>query len=216
MRRAPVPAAAFAALAFAAGPAAAHPHVFVDARSELVFEGGKLTAVRHIWQFDEAFTGFATMGLDANKDGKISDAELAPLAKVNVESLAMFGFFTTLNVNGGEAAFVPPSEYWLEFRNARLTLFYTLPLKAAVAVMGTATVRVLDPEYFVGFTYADTMPVTLDGAPAGCTAGFRPPQQLDARTASLLATIPADQRALPPQLKSAVDAVANQISVTCK
>ncbi len=196
--------------------AAAHPHVFVDAHSELVFDKGKLTAVRHIWQFDPTFTQYAVTGLDADKDGKISDAELRPLAKVNVESLAMFGFFTTLSVNGGEGQFGTPNEYWLEIRNARLTLFYTLPLKALVEVKGTATVRVLDPEYFVGFSYADKAPVALDGAPAGCVAGFRPPQQLDVRTMGLLSSIPADQTALPPQLKAAANALANEISVTCR
>jgi ABC-type uncharacterized transport system substrate-binding protein len=208
-------AAAFGAVAAAAGPAAAHPHVFVDARSEVVFAGGKLAAIRHIWQFDETFTQLAVTGLDANKDGKISDAELAPLAKVNVESLAMFGFFTRLAVDGADAAFVPPSEYWLEFRNGRLTLFYTLPLKTPVAVK-TATVQVLDPEYFVGFTYPDSGRVTVDGAPAGCTASFQPPRELDARTMGLLANIPIDQRAIPAPLKAAVDALANKIVVACK
>ena len=71
-----------AALLLAATPAAeAHPHVFVDARAELVFDAtGQVTAVRHIWQFDQAFSEYAIQGLDANDDGKLSDDELAPLA----------------------------------------------------------------------------------------------------------------------------------------
>ena len=72
MRRVALSAAAACGLvAAAAVPAAAHPHVFVDARSEVVFAAGKLTAVRHIWQFDESFTQFAVMGLDAKSAGRV-------------------------------------------------------------------------------------------------------------------------------------------------
>src|SRR5437868_8205203 len=191
--------AAAALLISAAAPASAHPHVLVDAKAEMVFEKGKLTAVRHIWQFDAAFTAFAVQGLDANNDGKLSDAELAPLAKVNVESLRGFAYLTYLTGSTGkDLAVAPPKEYWLEFHQGRLTLFYTLPLKTPVDVKGKTTLEVFDPEYFVAFTFVADNPITLDGAPAGCSASFRPPQQLDTRTMAMLATIPADQRILPP------------------
>ena len=196
--------------------ASAHPHVLIDAKAEMVFDKGKLTAIRHIWQFDAAFTAFAVQGLDENNDGKLSDAELEPLAKVNVESLAEFGFFTYLNANGKDVAVAPPKEYWLEFHQGRLTLFYTLPLKAPVESKGTTTLQVFDPEYFVAFGFLPDNPITLDGAPAGCSATYRPPQELNARTMAMLATIPADQRILPPSLRSAASALANLITLTCK
>jgi ABC-type uncharacterized transport system substrate-binding protein len=202
-------------LAGLAAPVAAHPHVMVNAKAELVFDKGKLTAVRHIWQFDDTFTGYAVQGLDADKDGKLSDAELAPLAQVNVESLSQFGFFTYLTAGSGDVAFAKPTEYWLEFHNARLTLFYTLPLSTPVAASAKVTMQVFDPEYFVAFTYGED-PVTLDGAPAGCAASYRPPQTLDARTMAVLSTIPADQRGLPPALRTAATALANVITVACK
>jgi ABC-type uncharacterized transport system substrate-binding protein len=196
-------------------PVLAHPHVFVDAKSELVFSDGRLAAVRHIWQFDEAFTSYAVQGLDKDNDGKLSDAELAPLAKVNVESLGMFGFFTRLSANGVDVPFAAPTEYWLEFYNGRLTLFYTLPLERPLAVKGSVAVAVSDPEYFVGFTYVAEAPMTLVGAPAGCKAAYRPPRQLDARTMARLSSIPPSQTSLPPDLRAAADALANQITVTC-
>jgi ABC-type uncharacterized transport system substrate-binding protein len=57
-------------------PASAHPHVFVDARIEVIFDGqGRVSAVQNIWQFDAAFSVFATEGLDTDGDGKLSSAE---------------------------------------------------------------------------------------------------------------------------------------------
>ena len=164
-------------VAATSGPALAHPHVFVDARAEIVFDkAGEVTAIRHIWQFDEAFTAFAIQGLDADNDGKLSDAELAPLAKVNVDSLKEYGFFTWLRQGRKSFRFVPPTEYWLEFHGGRLTLFYTLPLKTPVAIHGKATLEVFDPEYFVAFTFPKKKAVTLSDAPPGCTAEYHPPQ----------------------------------------
>ena len=78
-----------------ASEAFAHPHVWVTARSELVYgPEGRMTAVRHAWTFDDMFSSFATQGLDADGDGKLTREELAPLAEVNVTSLAEFKFFT--------------------------------------------------------------------------------------------------------------------------
>jgi ABC-type uncharacterized transport system substrate-binding protein len=196
--------------------ARAHPHVLVDAKAEIVFDDkGEITAIRHIWQFDEAFTAFAVQGLDANNDGKLSDAELEPLAKVNVESLAEFDFFTFLTVAGKDWDFVPPSEYWLEFHNARLTLFYTLPLKTPVVVNGKATLEIFDPEYFVAFSLVKDSPIVLDGAPAGCKTSIRLPGELDPATAAVLGAVPADERVLPPDLRRAASVLANVITIAC-
>ena len=113
-----------------AGPAVAHSHVLVTAKAEIVFDAqGRMTGVRNIWQFDAAFSAFASQGLDADGDGKLSDAELALLAKVNVDSLQEYDFFTYLTVDNKLQKFDPPKEYWLEPYNGQLTLFFTLPLK---------------------------------------------------------------------------------------
>ena len=47
----------------AASPlASAHPHVFVDGRAEIVFDAAKrVSAVRNVWEFDEAYSAFATL-----------------------------------------------------------------------------------------------------------------------------------------------------------
>ena len=199
-----------------AGPASAHPHVFVDARAEIVFDkAGEITAIRHIWQFDEAFTAFAIQGLDANNDGKLSDAELKPLAKVNVDSLKEYGFFTWLRQGRKSYPFVPPTEYWLEFHGGRLTLFYTLPLKKPVAIHGKATLEVFDPEYFVAFTFPEHKAVTLTDAPPGCKAAYHPPHMLDAKTMAKLSAVPVDQHDLPPELQDAAAGLANLIALDC-
>ncbi len=91
---------ALATLAFAA-PARAHPHVWVTMHTELVYApDGSITGVRQHWAFDDMFSAFATQGLEAKEKGKFTREELAPLAKVNVESLKEYDYFTYATADG--------------------------------------------------------------------------------------------------------------------
>ena len=203
-------------LALAATRGEAHPHVFVDAKTEIVFDqSGRMSAVRNIWQFDEAFTQYAIQGLDADNDGKLSDAELKPLADVNVKSLKEFNFFTYLTVGRDAAKFLTPTEYWLEFHGGRLTLFFTLPMERPMVSGKHALLEIFDPEYFVAFTFQKEDPITLVDAPSTCKTVYHPPRELDASTMAVLAAIPADQHDLPPDLAQAASVLANHVTVSC-
>jgi ABC-type uncharacterized transport system substrate-binding protein len=206
-----------AAAAFGAAPALAHPHVFVDAKAEVVFGApGTITAVRNIWQFDRAFSEYAIQGLDTDGDGRLSDAELQPLAKVNVEALAEFEFFTFLIAGDRKFEFEPPTEYWLEFRGGRLTLFYTVPLKEPVPVQKGLLLEIYDPEYYVAFDFVKDTPIAVAGNADGCMAAYHAPQELDDATMAALAGIPPDQRELPPELQDATLGLAHSFTLTCQ
>jgi ABC-type uncharacterized transport system substrate-binding protein len=170
--------AAFAALFLLAGiaGAGAHPHVWVIAKSELVYSpDGKLKEIRHAWTFDDMFSAFAAQGLDANNDGKLSREELAELAKTNVESLKEFGYFTVSKKGEKPLEFEEPVDYWLEADDKGiLTLHFTLPIKSG-APKGGLTLEVYDPTYFVSFSLAEGKPVSLVGAPAGCAVEAKGP-----------------------------------------
>jgi nickel/cobalt transporter (NicO) family protein len=204
------------ALLALAVPALAHPHVFVDVNGELIFDdAGRIKAVGNVWRFDDAFSAFATEGLDADGDGQLSDQELQPLAKINVESLADFEYFTWLTIDGVKQKFMPPTEYWLQFDGQLLTLFYTLQLDIPVLPGKDTTLEIFDPEYFVAFNFPGEQPLTLSGAPEGCTATYHPPQGLDDQTMAALNALPYDQRELPPDLQAAADSLADAFSIDC-
>lgn len=201
----------------AATPAVAHPHVFVDGRSEIVLDAeGRLVAVKHAWAFDEAFAAFAVQGLDADGDGKLTRAELDPLAKVNVESLLEFGYFTYPRLDGRLQGFKLPTDYWLDQPGGKLTLHFTLPLKEPVPVKGRSlTIDVFDPGYFVDFEFEKEKPVTLAGGP-GCALDLHRKSAPDEATAAILSRIPATERDLPPSLQAITRELANRITVTCR
>ena len=121
------------ALAIAA-PARAHPHVWVTMNTALVYApDGSVTGVKHDWAFDDMFSAFATQGLAAKVKGQFSREELAPLAKVNVDSLKEYDYFTYATADGEKAPLADPAPgYWLDYTDEILTLHFTLPFKTPV------------------------------------------------------------------------------------
>ena len=164
-------AAAILLLAVSGAPerALAHPHVWVTAKAEVVFEGGKIAAVQHHWTFDEFYTAMAIVGLDKNGDGIYSREELAELAKVNMQGLSEFEFFTFATLDKAKVEFAPPVDAWLEHKDGVLTLHYRLPLKTPIpAATPGFSFAVYDPSYFIAFELAKGEAVGMTGAPAGC------------------------------------------------
>lgn len=100
---------------FAAARALAHPHVWVAVEASVVYKQGAIVALKQKWTFDPVYTAMAIDGLDTNKDGKLSREELQPLAKVNIEGLKEFGYFTAVKLAGVALEVEEPTEYWLEY-----------------------------------------------------------------------------------------------------
>ena len=165
-------------LTLLAAPAMAHPHVMVVAKSAFVIEQGKLTGIRHAWAFDEAYSAFATSGMKKGSNGKVIDTELKDLAKLNVESLAEFKYFTVLKHGSRTLEFTGPKEgYYLEDTGKALVLHFVLPLKSAVTPASNMSLRVDDETYFVAFEFDEKAPASIEGK-TGCTVDVkRPPPQ---------------------------------------
>ena len=197
-------------------PARAHPHVWVDSASEIVFDGSaQVTAIRHHWRFDEAFSAFAIQGLDTNGDGQYSKAELEPLAEINVTSLSEYEFFTFMNAGEYAAGFSEPTDYWLDLEDGYLTLHFTLPLARPFTPAGAVVLEVFDPEYFVAFELPAVEAVRMVDAPANCRLTVRPARKLDDTTAAALAEIGPEQRQLPEELKGLTEGLDNSATLTC-
>jgi ABC-type uncharacterized transport system substrate-binding protein len=152
--------------------AAAHPHVFITFETTVLYEKGTFAGVRHKWIFDEFYTTMAVEGLDKNKDGVYDREELAELAKVNIEGLKDFAYFTHPALAGKEIALGEASDYWLEHKDGVLSLHFTLAFASPVLAEAKGlTVSVYDPTYFIAFDLAKDKPARIsEGAPKGCEA----------------------------------------------
>src|SRR5690606_30211067 len=150
MIRSAIHGAAGLALLLGAGlaaPAQAHPHVWIDARAEVLFDGGAVVGIRHHWQFDEYFSAWAIQGMDADGDGVLTASELQPLANENIVGLDYYSYYTFAGPEGGSdygfAGAVDPS---MVYEGGQTTLTFTVLFDQAYPVNGSLDIEVGDPE----------------------------------------------------------------------
>ncbi|HEX7882458.1 MAG TPA: DUF1007 family protein [Afipia sp.] len=178
-----------AAVALTASIAQAHPHVWIVAKSQLVYTpDGSITGVRHAWTFDDMFSTYALQGIETKTKGAYTREELAPLAQTNVESLKEYAFFTFAKAGAAgsqkKEKFNEPVDYYLEYKDTALTLHFTLPFKTPFKTQ-TLALEVFDPSYFIDFQLNEKDPVTLVGAPAACKLAVQRPNDGTAQAQKL-------------------------------
>ena len=199
-----------ATFALGATTAQAHPHVWITARSELIYApDGSISGVRHAWTFDDMFATYALQGIETRTKGAYSREELAPLAQTNVESLKEFAYFTFAKADGKKEKFLEPVDYYLDYDNTALTLHFTLPLTAPVKPK-QLVLEVYDPSFFIDFSLADKNPVKLVGAPAACQLKFERPSDGSANAQQL-----GEQNFLSGANANYGAMFANKITVDC-
>jgi ABC-type uncharacterized transport system substrate-binding protein len=193
------------------GRAEAHPHVWVKFHSEVLYTAdGAMTAVRHAWTFDDMFSAYALQGISHAGKGQYTREELAPLAQTNVNSLKEYGYFTYARADGKKLKFADAIDYWLEYKDATLTLHFTLPLKAAASAK-TMLIEIYDPSIFVDFEFAKDKPASLSGGSQCLLTYDLPHQPTPAEQARLsqLDDVPLDPSSTYGEI------FANKILVKC-
>ena len=188
------PLGALALSAYTASPALAHPHIWVTTRAQIVFGGdGLVTAVRHVWTFDEASSAFQTLGL--------SPKDLQSLAKSSAEALAKEGYYTRLEANGTKQEFGAAREPRMIFEDGKLTLEFLMPLKTPTRA-DTITLEVSDPTFFTAFSMGEGADaVTLADVPNGCAPAVTPLKSDDQTPKSALVAAMTGTSAAPARSK---------------
>lgn len=194
-------------------PALAHPHIFIDADVEVVFdEAERITALRHSWTFDTAFSVWMVQGLDTDGDGVVSSAEMQPLADENMIGLADYGFYTFA---GEGLDFVPAGDQRMRYENNQVTLDYSVNAVEPTAPGHDFELGIFDAEYYVAISFADASHVRLVNAPEACSHELVPPRPMDRATEERLYALGPEVLELPPDLAAAMRGTQGMISISC-
>lgn len=178
------------ALALMAGPAAAHPHIFIDTGLEVIFDDqGRATHLRVTWVYDDFFSLLVIedRGLDPDGDGLLTPEETAALQGFDMNWDPGFAG-DTYALAGAEAVALGPPEAWTAaYVEGRVVSTHlralALPVRPAPDPL---IVQVYDPGFYSAYTIA-AQPV-LTGAPPGCAVQVFEPDR-DAADAILQAAL---------------------------
>lgn len=197
-------------------PAAAHPHIFIDAKVTVVFDAsGAIVGLRHNWTFDEAFSSWVVQGLDTNGDRETSPEELQPLADDNLKGLGEYDFYTYAGAQDNPLKFTADGDQRMVYENGRTTLTYGLTVSNPQPMANRFELGIYDPEYYVAISIANAGDVTLENAPAGCGVTLEPPKDMDPALQNRLYALGPDVTELPPDLAAALRGTQGMVVITC-
>lgn len=201
----------------AAGPALAHPHVFIDTTVEVILNGrNEATGIRIGWTYDELYSLYiiGDLGLDPDWDGKLTPEEVARLSGFDMNWDQGFAGDTHAAQAGAGLALSRPMEVSASYAGGKITSTHLRVFDAPVPLAGgELVIRAYDPGYYVA--YAIPGGAVLTGG-EGCSARVVRPDP-DAAQEDLLAALAgyapdADPEAEFPEVGATF---ADEVRVTC-
>jgi ABC-type uncharacterized transport system substrate-binding protein len=170
-------ASALAALVAATGPASVHPHVFAEARLDVVLDAARqnVTALRHLWRFDDLFSSTVMMEFDKNADMELDDAELGEVAETIHASLAEYNYFQVVTVDGKDVKMKAPTHLIADFSNNQLIVLFESEPETPIRLSGKIDFGVYDPTFYTAIDFTEDANLVVDDMPPTCrSAVIRP------------------------------------------
>jgi len=157
------------AVALHALPAVAHPHVFVDARMEVVRDSsGKFAALRQVWRFDELFSATMVLDFDSNGNNTLEGDELEEITTIVKSSIAEYDFYTAIRRDGKPVEFYEPEEFQSYMKDNQLFMFLELEVSKPFEMSGEdIRLSASDSSYYVAFEF-DEKTVSVEGDGKAC------------------------------------------------
>jgi len=147
----------------------AHPHVFAEARLEVVIgNNGDVEALRHIWRFDELFSSTVLLEFDANANLKLEPEELEAVGEVVRDSLADFNYYTALTQDGKDIPLDTPNRINVDFQDQQLLMFFTISPAETMPLKGTLTFGAYDPTMYAALDFLSDDDLVIEGSAKGC------------------------------------------------
>lgn len=164
MKKLLLPLAACASACLAPVAASAHPHIFAEARMEII-EGtdGNVQEIRNIWRFDEMFSASVVLDYDKNSDAKLDKEELAEIGTTVHESLAEYSYYTFITQNGAQVDFAKPDAIHVDYKDGQILMFFSVKPKKPLAVKGTLTFGAWDPTMYTAIDFAKDTDLVVKG-----------------------------------------------------
>lgn len=160
-------AAALAMLAPAA--ATAHPHVFADARLEVVASAdGTIQELHNVWRFDDVFSSQVLLDFDKNTNLVLDQDELEEIGKTVRNSLEEFGYYTTLTLDGKSVAVAKPDVINVDFKDGQLLMFFAVKPASPMPLKGKLTFGVYDPTLYASIDFPSDQDLVLMGDFKAC------------------------------------------------
>ena len=158
-------------LALGTVSATAHPHVFAEARLDVLLTPDRraVKSLRHLWRFDDVFSSTVVVEFDKNGDNKLDDSELAEVRKTIYNSLGDYNYFQLVTANGKDVPMQKPSEFVTLFQDNQLIVMFEAQPKEPLKLAGTIDFGVYDSTFYTAIDFLEDDLLVVHALPADCT-----------------------------------------------
>lgn len=167
--RAALAGTAFAATVLHSAPAWVHPHVFAEANLEVKVDAARnVTALRHVWRFDDLFSSTVLVEFDKDRDLKLDEAELKDVSDTIFQSLAEFNYFQLVEQDGKDVEMNAPAELVATLDDNQLIIFFESTPRTPFPLAGKVGVGVYDPTFYTAIEFLEDASMKIDALPEAC------------------------------------------------
>ncbi len=140
-------------------PAQAHPHIFIDAGLEIVFDSqGRAEGVKVRWTYDEliSLTFITERGLDPDFDSVLTDAEKAQLNGFDMDWQADFAGDTYVLLGDTPINLASPEAWTADYVAGKVISTHYRRFEMPVDLGGAAlVVQAYDPGYYTAYAVVE-------------------------------------------------------------
>ncbi len=134
--------------------ALAHPHIFAEARLEVVSDDtGHISQLRNVWRFDELFSASVLLDFDKNSNATLDPDELAEVGQTVLDSLSEYNYYTTIYDNGKLMKVSKPDAIHADFKDNQLLLIFAVKPAEAMPLKGTMSFGIYDPTLYTAIDF---------------------------------------------------------------
>ena len=145
--------------------ASAHPHIWIDANAEMVFEKEKLTAIKMHWIFDDLFSMTLIDQFDKNFDTRFFGDENTNVHDNAFVALGDVSWLAHLRKNEILIPFTKTRDFKADITDdRRVTYDFTLVLDEPLdPVKDNISLSVYDAEYYIDVAFVQVDPIVFRG-----------------------------------------------------
>jgi ABC-type uncharacterized transport system substrate-binding protein len=145
-------------------PALAHPHIFIDAKFEVIAApDGSIGELRNVWRFDEVFSSSVLLDFDKNANMTLDPGELKAVGKTVKNSLAQYNYYTNVTSNGKAVAMAKPEAIQADYKDNALILTFSLKPLQKTSLKGTTIFGIYDATLYTAVDFASDNDMAASG-----------------------------------------------------
>ncbi len=143
----------------------AHPHVFIEQETKMIFDEKGLAGVKIHWKFDEMFSAMIGEDFDTDKNSILDKNEVATIKEKAFGYIASHNYYVHMKIDDKPFAVKFIKDFNATLNNGHLTYDFLIPCHVnAIKAPKNITLSPYDPEYYSAIYFPDGKHLVIQGA----------------------------------------------------